>query len=162
MTEELKKIFFSPKILNIFYKHDWILNKDKRNKYHSYFVGEIADYYLDIFNNRDKIYFQFTLNIEITNSKLHELLILINVANQNSVEGFFVYDLEVKKIKYNLIFSYLLLIQERTLQEFLKIKLASTRCLFDNFVSGAHNLIYGEKIEGASLKLLFLNNQGRA
>ena len=162
MTEELKKIFFSPKILNIFYKQDWLLNKDKRNKYHSYFVGEIADYYLDIFNNKDKIYFQFTLNIDITNSKLHELLILINVANQNSGDGFFVYDLEFKKIKYNLIFSYPLLIQERTLEEFLMIKLASTRCLFDNFVSGAHNLIYGEKIESASLKLLFLNNQGRA
>ena len=162
MTEELKKIFLSPKILNIFYKHDWIINKDKRNNYHSYFVGEIADYYLDIFNNKDKIYFQFTLNIEIINSKLHELLILINVANQNSGEGFFVYDLEVKKIKYNLILSYPLLIQEKTLQEFLKIKLASTRCLFYNFVLGAHNLIYGEKIESASLKLLFLNNQGRA
>ena len=30
--------------------------------------------------------------MEIPNSKLNELLILINVANQNSEEGFFVFD----------------------------------------------------------------------
>ena len=57
MTEELKKIIFSPQISNIFHKNDWIINKNTKNKYHSYFVGEIADYFLTIFSNKDKIYF---------------------------------------------------------------------------------------------------------
>ena len=51
MTEELKKIIFSPKISNIFKNYNWVINEDTSNKYHSYFVGEIVDYYLDIFNN---------------------------------------------------------------------------------------------------------------
>ena len=34
--------------------------------------------------------------------------------------------------------------------------------LFQNFVSGVHNLVYGEKIDFASLELLFLNNEGYA
>ena len=46
-------------------------------KYHSYFIGEIADYYLNIYNDRDNIYFQFTLDIEIPNSIIKELLFLI-------------------------------------------------------------------------------------
>tara|TARA_B100000524_G_scaffold345149_1_gene243369 strand:- start:334 stop:822 length:489 start_codon:yes stop_codon:yes gene_type:complete len=162
MTEELKKIIFSPQISNIFHKNDWIINKNTKNKYHSYFVGEIADYFLTIFSNKDKIYFQFTLNIEIPNRKVNELLILMNFANQNSEEGFFVFDFKINKIKYNLILSDTLIIEERAVQDFIKIKLYLTRNLFHNFVSGVHNLLYGEKIEIASLKLLFLKNVGCA
>ena len=162
MTEELKKIIFSPQILNTFYDHDWIINENPKKNYNFYFVGEIADYLLNIFNKNDKIYFQFTLNIEIPNIKLDELLILINVANQNSEEGFFVFDFKVGKIKYNLISSDHQIIDKRNLQNFLKIKLHSTKNLFHNFVLGVHNLIYGEQIRGDTLELLFLNNEGRA
>ncbi len=162
MTKELKKIITSPQILNIFYKNDWILNNNPKNNYNYYFAGEIADYYLNIFYNNDEIYFQFTLNLEIPNKKLYELLILINVANQNSKEGFFVFDFKVNKIKYNLVSSDMLIVERRTLQNFLKIKLALTRSLFQNFVLGVHNLVYGEKIECAALELLFLNNEGYA
>ena len=161
---KLGKIYLAvPYLFSVIFKnYNWVINEDTNNKYHSFFVGEIADYYLNIFNNKDKIYFQFTLNMEIPNSKLNELLILINVANQNSEEGFFVFDFNVRKIKYNLISSDLLIIEEKILQDFLKIKLALTRSLFHNFVSGVHNLVYGEKIESASIELLFLNNEGCA
>ena len=162
MTEELKKLFYSPQILNIFYKNDWIVNKNDKYNYHSYFAGEIADYYLKIFNHKDKIYFQFTFNLDIPISKLKELLILINVANQNSDEGFFVFDFKVNKIIYNLILLDNLIIEERTLQNFLKIKLILTKSLFHNFVLGAHRLVYGEKIDCASLELLFVNKEGCA
>ena len=37
-----------------------------------------------------------------------------------------------------------------------------TNLLFHNFVSGIHNLIYGEKIEDNFLDLLFLNSEGSA
>ena len=90
------------------------------------------------------------------------MLILINVANQNSEEGFFVFDFKVGKIKYNLISSDHQIIDKRNLQNFLKIKLHSTKNLFHNFVLGVHNLIYGEQIRGDTLELLFLNNEGRA
>ena len=66
------------------------------------------------------------------------------------------------KIKYTLISPFYLRLGERSLQDFLKIKLDLTQSLFHNFVSGVHNLVYGEKIECATLELLFLNNEGCA
>lgn len=162
MTEDLKKIIFSPKTSNIFNEHDWIINNDPKKKYNFSFVGDLANYYMNIFNYNDKVHFRFTLDLDISNIELDHLLILINVANQNADEGFFVFDFKVRKIKYNLISSDLLIIEERNLQDFLKIKLDLTKSLLHNFVSGVHNLVYGEQIEVGSLELLFLNNEGCA
>jgi hypothetical protein len=162
MTDELKKIIFSPRISYIFNSYNWIINIDSKNKFHCYFVGEIADYYLKIYNDKDKIYFQFTLDIEIPKNMTNELLMLINIANQNLKEGFFVFDFKLWKIKYNLVSPYYLRIEEKSLHDFLKIKLDLTKSLFHNFVSGIHNLVYGEKIKSASLELLFLNYEGSA
>ena len=105
---------------------------------------------------------QFTLDIEIPDNKFNELLILINIANQNSKEGFFVFDFKLCKINFNLISSYSIKTEEISLDDFFKINLDFTNSLFHNFVSGVHNLFYGEKIESASLELLFLNNEGCA
>ena len=162
MTDELKKIIFSPQILNVFHKHDWKININSKSDYQSYFFGEITDYYLNIFDDKDKICFQFTLDVEIPESKLNELFILINFANQNLKEGFFVFDFNVMKIKYNLIVFSHSIIEEYILYNFLKTKLDLIVSLFHNFVSGVHNLVYGEKIENAALELLFINNEGCA
>ena len=162
MTEDLKKIIFSPQIINVFNEHNWIINTSSKNKFYYYFVGEIADYYLNIYNDENKIYFQFTLDLVIPNYITNELLILINIANQNSKEGFFTFDFKFCKIKFNLISPFSLRLEEKSLHDFLKTKLNLTHSLFHNFVSGIHNLIYGEKIESASLELLFLKNKGCA
>ena len=162
MTEELKKIIFSPQITSVFNEHNWIINTGSRNKFYSYFAGEIADYYLSIYNDKNKIYFQFTLDLEIPNNITNDLLVLINIANQNSKEGFFVFDFEFYKIKYTLVSPFSIRLGEGDLHDFLKIKLDLTQNLFHNFVSGIHNLVYGERIESASLELLFLNNEGCA
>ena len=162
MTDKLKNIIFSSQISNIFLKRDWIINIDPKKKYHSYFVGEIADYYLYIYNYKDRISFQFTLDIKVPKCKLNELFILINFANQNSEAGYFVFDYKTWKIKYNLIVLYPSIIEESVLYDFLKVKLDLISNLFHNFVSGFHNSIYGEKIDIASLELLFLDNEGCA
>ena len=162
MTDELKNIIFSPQISSVFLKSDWIINIDPQKKYHSYFVGEIADYYLYIYNDKDKIVFQFTLDIEIPKSKLNDLFMLINFANQNSNIGYFVFDYKAWKTKYNLIVSYPSIIKEIFLHDFLKFKLDLTSNLLHNFVSGFHNSIYGDKIDIDSLELLFLDNEGCA
>ena len=162
MTDEIKKIIFSPQISKVFSEHNWVINTDSKSKFHSYFVGDIADYYLNIYHDNGKIYLQFTLDIEIPNNKTNELLILINIANQNSKEGFFVFDFKFSQIKYNLILSYFPKIDDIYLQEFLKINLDLTKSLFQSLVSGIHNSIYGEKFESASLELLFMNNKGCA
>ena len=162
MTNELKKIIFSPQISKVFSEHNWIINTDSQSKFHSYYVGDIADYYLNVHHDNDKIYLQFTLDIEIPKNKINELLILINIANQNSKEGFFVFDFKFTKIKYNSISPYFQKMDEIYLQDFLKINLYSTKSLFQSLVSGIHNLIYGEKFESASLELLFMNNKGCA
>ena len=162
MTDELKKIIFSPQISKVLSEHNWVINTDSKGKFHSYFVGDIADYYLNVYHDNNKIYLQFTLDIEIPNNKINELLILMNIANQNSKEGFFVFDFKLCKIKYNLISLYSIKTEESFLDNFLKIKLDFTKSLFHNFVFGVHGLVYGEKIESASLELLFLNNEGCA
>ena len=162
MTDELRKIIFSPRISKVFSEHKWVINTDSKSKFHSYFVGDIADYYLNVCHDDDKIYLQFTLDLEIPNNKINELLMLINIANQNSKEGFFVFDFKFCKIKYNLISLYSINTEDNSLDDFFKIKLDFTKSLFHNFVSGVHNLVYGEKFESASLDLLFMNNKGCA
>ena len=162
MTDEIKKLIFSPRISKIFSEHNWVINTDSKSKFHSYFVGDIADYYLNVRHDNGKIYFEFTLDIEIPDNKINELLILINIANQNSKEGFFVFDFKFYKINFNLTSPYSIKTEESSLDDFLKINLNYTKSLFHNFISGVHNLFYGEKIEGASLELLFLNNEGCA
>ena len=162
MTDELKKIIFSPEISKVFSEHNWVINTDSKSEFHSYFVGDIADYYLNVQHDNGKIYLQFILDMEIPNNKINELLILINIANQNSKEGFFVFDFKFCKINFNLISPYSIKTEEISLDDFLKIKLNFTKSLFHNFVCGVHNLFYGEKIETASLELLFLNNKGCA
>ena len=162
MTDEIKKIIFSPQILKVFSEHNWIINTGSQSKFHSYYVGDIADYYLNIHHDSGKIYLKFTLDIEISNNKISELLTLINIANQNSKEGFFVFDFKFWKINFNLISPYYIKTAESSLDDYLKIKLDFTKSLFHNFVCGVHNLFYGEKIETASLELLFLNNEGCA
>ena len=162
MTDELKKIIFSPQISKVFCEHNWVINTQSKGKFHSYFVGDIADYYLNVYHNNDKICLQFTLDLEIPNDKINELLIFINIANQNSNEGFFVFDSQFCKIKYNLISLYSIKTKESSLDDFLKIKLNFTKSLFHNFVFGVHNLVYGEKIETDFLELLFLKNEGCA
>ena len=162
MTDELKKIIFSPQISKVFSEHNWIINTDSKSKFHSFFIGDIADYYLNFHHDNDNIYLQFTLDIEIPNNKINELLILINIANQNSKEGFFVFDFKFCKIKYNLISPCFQKIDDIYLQDFLKINLDLTKSLFQNLVSGIHNLIYGEKFESAPLELLFMNSKGCA
>lgn len=162
MTDELKKIMFSPQISKLFCEHNWVINTDSKGKFHSYFIGDIADYYLNVRHDNGKIYLQFTLDIEIPDNKFNELLILINIANQNSKEGFFVFDFKFCKVKYNLMSLHPIETEESSLDDFLKIKFVFIKSLFHNFVSGVHNLIYGEKIESASLELLFLNNEGCA
>lgn len=162
MTDELKKLIFSPKISKVFTDNNWVINRDSKSKFHSFFIGDIADYYLNVHHENFKIYLQFTLDIEIPNNKINDLLILINIANQNSKEGFFVFDFKLCKINFNLISPYSIKTEEISLDDFLKINLDFTNSLFHNFVSGVHNLFYGEKIESASLELLFLNNEGCA
>ena len=162
MTDKLKKIIYSPQISKVFSEHNWVINTDAKSKFYSYFVGDIADQYLNVQHDNDKIYLQFTLDIEIPNNKINELLILINIANQNLKEGFFIFDFKLCKINFNLISPYSIKTEEISLDDFFKINLDFTNSLFHNFVSGVHNLFYGEKIESASLELLFLNNEGCA
>ena len=84
MTDELKKIIFSPQISKVFSEHNWVINTDPKSKFHSYFFGDIADYYLNVDYHNGKIYLQFTLDIDIPDNKINEILMLINIANQNS------------------------------------------------------------------------------
>ena len=85
MTDELKKIIFSPQISKVFCEHNWVINTDSKSKFHSYFVGDIADYYLDVQQDDGRICLQFALDIEIPKNKLNELLRLINIIGQETL-----------------------------------------------------------------------------
>ena len=162
MTNEFKNILYSSQISNMLQKFNWEINLDPKKNYHSYYFGEIADYYLNITSNDNKICFEFTLDIEIPKIILDDILKYINFVNQKSEEGFFVFDLNVKKIKYKIIRCFCSEIDKNNFQNYLRINLYLTNLLFHNFISGVHNLIYGEKIEDIFLDLLFLNAEGNA
>ena len=162
MTKEFKNIIFSTQVSNVLQKHSWNVNLGSKSDYHSFFIGEIADYYLNIYNNDNKVIFDFTLDIEIPESKLNEVIMFVNFANQKSKEGFFVFNKKVKKIKYKRIKCFSSKIDQNILKDYLKINLNITNLLFHNFMSGIHNLIYGEKLEVPFLELLFLNCEGCA
>ena len=162
MTKEFKNIIFSTQVCNVLQKYSWNVNLRPESDYHSFFIGEIADYYLNIYINDNKLIFEFTLDMEIPKSKLNEVMRFVNFANQKSKEGYFVFNHKVKKIKYKLIKCFSSKIDKNILKDYLKINLNLTNLLFHNFMSGIHNLIYGEKLEDPSLELLFLNCEGCA
>ena len=91
MTNELKNIFLTTELFNIFQKHDWyLLSNSEKNCYFNY-RGEIADYYLMLSYNNNTIKFNYTLDLDVPKDKMNDLLILINLVNQKSKDGFFVY-----------------------------------------------------------------------
>ena len=83
MTKEFKNIIFSTQVSNVLQKHSWNVNLGSKSDYHSFFIGEIADYYLNIYNNDNKVIFDFTLDIEIPESKLNEVIMFVNFAKES-------------------------------------------------------------------------------
>ena len=162
MTNELENIFFTTELSNIFKKHDWHILLNSEKNYHFNYRGEIADYYLMLSYNNNTINFNYTLDLDVPNDKLNDLLILINLVNQKSKDGFFVYDLEVNKVKFYFNKQYFLKLKNKIIEDVIEENLNITNYLFRDFALAIHNLVYSEKIDQSSFQLMFLKIEGYA
>ncbi len=162
MRSELKNINLYPNIYNTLKKNNWIINRNSKKNYNFYFIGEISHYFLNIFYNKNNLYFEFTIDLEIPKNKLCDLLSLINYVNQNTDDGYFVFDLKLSKVKFIIMKFHVHFIDQHILSNNIDKNLTFTNKLFHNFVFGIHHLIYAEKFQKDHLKLLFLNAKGHA
>ena len=162
MTNELKNMFFTPELSNIFQKYHWHMLSNSEKSYHFNYRGEIADYYLMLSYNNNTIKFNYTLDLDVPKDKLNNLLMLINLVNQKSKDGFFVYDLEVNKVKFYFNKQYFLKLKKKILEDVIEENLNITNYLFRDFVLAIHNLVYSEKIDQSSFQLMFSKIEGYA
>ena len=162
MADELKNIFFSPELSNIFKKHNWHILSVSDKKYNLNYQGEIADYYLMLSYNNNTIEFNYTLDIEIPKDKINDLLMLINFVNQKNQDGFFVFDFEVNKVKFYFNKQCFLKLKKKILEDGIEENLNITNYLFRDFALAIHNLVYSEKIDQSSFQLMFLKIEGCA
>ena len=162
MNDELKNIIFTHKISNIFQKHHWLISSNSDKNFHFNYQGEIADYYLVVSYNYNYIHFDYTLDIEVHRDKINELQKLINFVNQKTKNGFFIYDLEVDKVKFHIIKQYFVKLKNKTIEDVIEENLNLTNYLFRNFTLASHNLIYAEKTDQNYIKLMFMEVEGHA
>ena len=161
MKQELKNIIFSKKIYNIFQKYHWNICLSSKNDFKFSFKGDIADYYLLIKHQKNNLYFEYTLDIPINKNKTYDLLMLINLINQKSELGYFIYDFKINRIKFKLEQSFFKL-NDKIFEKLVKKNLTHTNYLFNNFIFAIHNLFYAEKIDESFIELLFLKVKGNA
>ena len=162
MSEELKNIFFTPKLSSIFKKHHWSISSNYEKHYHFNYQGEIADYYLIVSHNYNYIQFDYTLDIEVPRDKINELQKLINFVNQKTNNGFFIYDLEADKVKFHIIKQYFGKLKNKIIEDVIEENLNLTNYLFRNFTLATHNLIYAEKTDQNYIELMFMEVEGYA
>ncbi len=162
MNDELKNINFTHKISNIFQKHHWFISSNSDKNFHFNYQGEIADYYLVVSYNYNYIQFDYTLDIEIPRDKINELQKLINFVNQKTKSGFFTYDLEADKVKFQIIKQYFVKLKNKIIEDVIEENLNLTNYLFRIFTLATHNLIYTEKIDQNYIELMFMEVEGYA
>ena len=100
MIQEFKNTIVSDEIYDILQKYNW--KKFSRSKDHFVFNrnGEIADYYLNISYKKERLYFDCILDMEFPEKRIDDLYVLINYLNEKSDDGYFIFDIENKLIKY--------------------------------------------------------------
>ena len=162
MTYEQKNIFATVQLSYIFQKHHWHMLSNSGKNYHFNYQGEIADYYLIVSHNYNYIQFDYTLDIEVPRDKINELQKLINFVNKKTKNGFFIYDLEVDKVKFHIIKQYFVKLKNKTIEDVIEENLNLTNYLFRNFTLATHNLIYAEKTDQNYIKLMFMEVEGCA
>ena len=162
MTNELKNILFTTELSNIFKRHDWHMLSNFEKNYHFNYRGEIADYYLILSYKTNTIKFNYTLDFDVPKDKMNDLLMLINFVNQKSKNGFFVYNLEVNKVKFYFNKQYFFKLKNKIIEDVIEENLNITNYLFRNFALATHNLIYAEKIDQSYIELMFMEIIGNA
>ncbi len=162
MNDEPKNIFLTPKLSNIFQKHHWYILSNPKKTYHFNYQGEIADYYLILSYSYNYVQFNYTLDLEVPKDKINELLKLINFVNQKTRDGFFIYDLEANKIKFNINKKYFLNFKNNIMEDVIEENLNLVNYLFRNFTLATHSLIYAEKTDQSHIELMFMEIEGYA
>ena len=104
----------------------------------------------------------YTLDIDVPKDKINDLLILISYVNQKNQDGFFIYDLEINKVKFHINIRYPVKLKNRIIENAIEDNLNLTNHLFHNFTLATHNLIYAEKKDQIHFELMFMEIVGYA
>ena len=160
MIQNFNNIIISEEILNIFQKHSW--KRQYNSKFNYNYKGDIADYYLNITHKEKKINFEYILDIEIPKNKIYDFFILINVINENSVDGYFTFNLKDNVIKYHFSKQHFDDLTYEILLDLIDSNLELTCDLFHHFTLFVHNLAYSENISQEFIELMFLKIKGNA
>lgn len=162
MTDSIKNMFFSPELYSLFLKYDWQILSNSEKKYFFNYKGEIADYYLKVSYYNNVIKFNYTLDLEFPKDKINDLLLLINFVNQKTKDGYFIYDSEFNKIRFQINKQCFTKFQNKIIKILIEENLIQTNYLFHNFAQATHNLVYAEKIDHNLIDLMFFEIEGNA
>ena len=162
MTKNLKNIFVSQGIYNIFEKYNWKIYSNTNDNYDFNYKGEIADYYLNISLKSQTIIFEYVLDVEFPKDKIYDLFVLINFINEKSIGGYFTFNLDFNIIKFKVSKNCDGILTKEFILEFIETNLSFTHELFRNFTLYLHNLVHNEKTSQDLMELMFLNIEGHA
>ena len=162
MIDDFKNTIISDEIYNILQKYNWkIFSKSKEH-----FVfnrnGEIADYYLNISYNKEKLYFDCILDMGFPEKRIYDLYKLINYINEKSDDGYFILDLDNKIIKYKNSIFFSNNLSNKNLYDLIDSSLNISEELVQSFTLSVHKLIYSEITVEELLGLMFVKVLGHA
>ena len=162
MIKNFNNIIFSEEILSVFQKYSWKRQSNSKFNYAYNYKGDIADYYLNISHKEKKIDFEYILDLEVPKNKIYDFLILINIINDKSADGYFTFNLKENIIKYHFSKHYFGDLTYPILFDLIDSNLKLTYDLFYNFTLFVHNLAYSEISSQELVELMLIKTKGNA
>ena len=162
MIDDFNNTIVSDEIYNILQKYNW--KKFLKSKENFVFNrnGEIADYYLNISYEKERLYFDCILDMEFPEKRIYDLYKLINYINEKSNDGYFTLDLENKIIKYKNSIFFPNNLSNKCLCNLMDCSLNIADELVQNFTLSIHKLIYSETTVEELTGLMFVKVLGHA
>ena len=162
MIDDFKDTIGSGEIYNILQKYNWkTFLKSKEN-----FVfnrnGEIADYYLNISYNKERLSFDCIVDMEFPEKRIYDLYTLINYINEKNNDGYFTLDLENKIIKYKNAIFFPNDLSNEYLYNLIDSNLNIADELVQSFTLSVHKLTYSETTVEELTGLMFVKVLGHA
>ena len=160
MIDDFQNIIVSDEIQTILKKYNWKRLLKSKNNFIYNRHGEIADYYLNITFNNERLYFECILDIEFPDRKLNDLYLLINHVNEKSYDGYFTFVTDNKTFKYKDSIHLSSNLSNKSLYGLIDLNLSTSDELIQNFTLSIHKLIYSEVTITELTDLMFVKVLG--
>ena len=162
MIDDFKNTIISDELYNILQKYNWKKFLKSKESFVFNRNGEIADYYLSISYEKERLYFDCVLDMEFPETRTYDLYKLINYINEKSEDGYFTLDFEKKIIKYKNSIFFPNTLSNRYLCDLIDSSLNIADQLVQSFTLSIHKLIYSETTVEELTGLMFVKVVGHA